>query len=127
MKHEMKVETSPDRVIRVSVRSVPTFSRQLVGLQYLCNNFRTNRLARVNTRHKPNQEENKIAISQKFSSQWLISFPAKSEKEHTEVEQKIQISLIWIEENSYYSSEESMDYIKGITETENIIKRLKQA
>jgi hypothetical protein len=31
-KHEMKVETSPDRVIRVSVRSVPAFSGQLVGL-----------------------------------------------------------------------------------------------
>jgi hypothetical protein len=49
-------------------------------------------------------------------------FPAKSEEESTEVERKIQILLIWIEENSYYSSKESMDYIKGITETENIIK-----
>jgi hypothetical protein len=31
-KHEMKVETSPDRVIRVSVRSVLAFNGQLVGL-----------------------------------------------------------------------------------------------
>jgi hypothetical protein len=31
-KHEMKVETSSDRVIRVSVRSVPALSGQLVGL-----------------------------------------------------------------------------------------------
>jgi hypothetical protein len=53
--------------------------------------------------------------------------PAKSEEECTKVEQKIQISLIWIEENSYYSSKESVDYIKDITEIENITKRLKQA
>jgi pullulanase/glycogen debranching enzyme len=44
------------------------------------------------------------------------------EEEHTEVEQKIQMSLIWIKENSYYSSKESMGYIKDITETENTIK-----
>jgi hypothetical protein len=54
--------------------------------------------------------------------QWLISFPAKSKEEHTEVEQKIYGSLNWIEKNSYYSSKESMDYIKDITETENITK-----
>jgi hypothetical protein len=30
------------------------------------------------------------------------------------------ISLIWIEENSYYSSKESTDYTKDITEIENI-------
>jgi hypothetical protein len=34
----------------------------------------------------------------------------------------VHISLIWIEENSYYSSKESTDHIKDITETENIIK-----
>jgi hypothetical protein len=49
-------------------------------------------------------------------------FPVKSEEKRTEVEQKIQISFIWIEENSYYSSKESVDYIKDITETENITK-----
>jgi hypothetical protein len=62
-KHEMKVEISPDRVIRVSVRSVPAFSGQLVGLRYLCNNFRTDHLVRINTHHEPDREENKIAIS----------------------------------------------------------------
>jgi hypothetical protein len=30
--------------------------------------------------------------------------------------------LIWIEENSYYSSKESIDYIKDIAEIENITK-----
>jgi hypothetical protein len=30
--------------------------------------------------------------------------------------------LIWIEENSYYNSKKFIDYIKDITETENIIK-----
>jgi acetyl-CoA carboxylase beta subunit len=49
-------------------------------------------------------------------------FPVKSEEKRTEVEQKIQISFIWIEENSYCSSKESVDYIKDITETENITK-----
>jgi hypothetical protein len=92
MKHKMKVKTSPDRVIRGSIGSAPAFSRYLVGLQYPRNNFRTNH------------------------------FPAKSEEEHTEVEQKIQILLFWIKENSYYNSKESMNYIKNITETENITK-----
>jgi hypothetical protein len=32
------------------------------------------------------------------------------------------MSLIWIKENSYYSSKESMSYIKDITEIENTIK-----
>jgi hypothetical protein len=41
LKQEMKVKTSLDRVIRVSIRSVPAFSRYLVGLLYLHNNFRT--------------------------------------------------------------------------------------
>jgi hypothetical protein len=63
LKNKMKVETLPDRVIRVSVRSVPAFSEHLVGLRYLCNNFRTDRLARENTHHEPDREENKIAIS----------------------------------------------------------------
>jgi hypothetical protein len=39
-KHEMKVKILLDRVIRVSVRSVPAFSGYLVGLRYLRNNFR---------------------------------------------------------------------------------------
>jgi hypothetical protein len=82
----MKVETSPDQVIRVSVRLVPVFSGQLVGQQYMCNNFRADCLARVNTHHEPDAEENKIAISYKLSSQGLIPFPAKSEEERTEVE-----------------------------------------
>jgi hypothetical protein len=63
LKNKMKVEISPDRVIRVSVRSVPALNEHLVGLRYLCNNFRTDRLARVNTHHEPDREENKIAIS----------------------------------------------------------------
>jgi hypothetical protein len=37
-------------------------------------------------------------------------------------QQKIQISLIWIEENSYYSSKDFMNYIKDITEIEEITK-----
>jgi hypothetical protein len=62
-KHEMKVETSSDWVVRFSVRSVPASSGQLVDLRYLCNNFRTDHLAHVNTHHEPDREENKIAIS----------------------------------------------------------------
>jgi hypothetical protein len=33
-KHEIKVKTSPDRVIRASVQSVLAFSGYLIGLQY---------------------------------------------------------------------------------------------
>jgi hypothetical protein len=76
----------------------------------------------VSTHHEPEREENATAITWKFSSQCLISFPAKSEEEHVEIEQKIQISLFWIEYNSYYCSKESIDYIKDITETENTMK-----
>jgi hypothetical protein len=32
LKHEIKVKTSPDQVIRASVRSVPAFSGYLTGL-----------------------------------------------------------------------------------------------
>jgi hypothetical protein len=34
--------------------------------------------------------------------------------------------LIWIEENSYYSSKDSTDYIKDITKTENITKNCRR-
>jgi hypothetical protein len=37
-------------------------------------------------------------------------------------QQKIQISLIWIEENSYYSSKDSTDYIKDVTKIEESTK-----
>jgi hypothetical protein len=37
-------------------------------------------------------------------------------------QQKIQISLIWIEENSYYSSKDSTNYIKNITKEEETTK-----
>jgi hypothetical protein len=38
----------------------------------------------------------------------------------------VHISLICIEENSYYSSMESTDYTKDITETENIIENYRR-
>jgi hypothetical protein len=41
LKLEIKVETSPDQVIKVSVRSMPTFSGYLMGRWYLHCNFRT--------------------------------------------------------------------------------------
>jgi hypothetical protein len=37
-------------------------------------------------------------------------------------QQKIQISLNWIEENSCYSSKDSTDYTKDITKIEETIK-----
>jgi esterase/lipase len=37
-------------------------------------------------------------------------------------QQKIQISLNWIEENSRYSSKDSTDYTKDITKIEETIK-----
>jgi hypothetical protein len=37
-------------------------------------------------------------------------------------QQKIQISLNWIEENSRYSSKDSTDYTKDITKIEESIK-----
>jgi hypothetical protein len=61
----------------------------------------------------------------KFSLQWLISFSAKSKEERTEVEQKIQISLIWTEENYYCSSKEYVDCIKD-NRNKKYYKRLKQ-
>jgi hypothetical protein len=40
-KQEIKVKTSPDWVIRVSIRSAPVSSRLLMGLRYLRNSSRT--------------------------------------------------------------------------------------
>jgi hypothetical protein len=62
----------------------------------------------------------------KFSLQRLISFPSKSEEECTGIWQKVHISLILIEENSYYSSKESTEYIKDITKIENITKNCRR-
>jgi hypothetical protein len=40
-KKKINVETSPDQVIRVSIRSASAFSGCLVGLRYPHNNFRS--------------------------------------------------------------------------------------
>jgi hypothetical protein len=37
-------------------------------------------------------------------------------------QQKIQISLTWIEDNPYYSSKDSTDYTKDITKVEETTK-----
>jgi hypothetical protein len=71
-------------------------------------NFRVIHSAQVSTHHGPDQNEDTANIMLKFSLKWLISILSKSEEEHTDIQQKIKISLIWIEDNSYCISTRSL-------------------
>jgi hypothetical protein len=65
-------------------------------------NFRVIHLVQVSIHHGPDRNEDTSAIMLKFSLEYLISISSKSEEEHTDIQQKIQISLIWVEDNSCY-------------------------